>query len=130
MISQSLYRTGLPMVDLFFKRFATMIEMQLAFVSGGMITAPVSSKLKTPIQPRGEIARDASKEVETARDTGVKAEDHKKAQVRPEVQRAGRIIRATAGKRSRGLVVIQNPGKSKNHPNRGGDTKLRGTHKN
>ena len=120
MINQSLYRTGLPMVDLFFKSFATMIEMQLAFVSGGMITAPVSSKSKTPIQPRGEIARDASKEVE----------DHKKAQVRPEVQRAGRIIRATAGKRSRGLAVVQNRGKSKNHPNRGGDTKPRGAHKN
>lgn len=32
------------MVDLFFSSFATMIEMQRAFVSGGMMTAPVSAK--------------------------------------------------------------------------------------
>src|SRR5207302_4623517 len=34
----------LPMVDLFFHGFATMLEMQRAFVSGGMMTAPVSVK--------------------------------------------------------------------------------------
>ena len=123
-------RTGLPMVDLFFNSFATMIEMQRAFVSGGMMTAPVSSKSKAPIQPRGEIARETimKQEVETARDAGVRVEDQKKAQVHPEVWRAGR--RASAGEKSRGLAVIQNPGKRKNHPKPGGDTKPRGTHKN
>jgi len=44
MISQFSYRTGLPMVDLFFSSFATMLEMQRAFVSGGMMTTPVSAK--------------------------------------------------------------------------------------
>jgi uncharacterized protein (TIGR02271 family) len=43
MISQFSYRTGLPMVDLFFNSFATMLEMQRAFVSRGMMTAPVSA---------------------------------------------------------------------------------------
>ena len=123
-------RTGLPMVDLFFNSFATMIEMQRAFVSGGMMTAPVFSKSKAPSQPQGEIARETimKQEVETARDTGVRVEDQKKAQVHPEVWRAGR--RAAAGEKSRGLAVIQNTGKRKNHPNSGGDTKPRGTHKN
>jgi hypothetical protein len=123
-------RTGLPMVDLFFNSFATMIEMQRAFVSGGMMAAPVSSKSKAPIQPQGEIARETSmkQEVETARDTGVRVKDQKKAQVRPKVRRAGGI-RAAAGEKSRGLAVIQNPGKRKNHPKPGGDTKPRGTHK-
>jgi hypothetical protein len=42
--NQFSYRTGLPMVDLFFSSFATMLEMQRAFASGGMMTAPVSAK--------------------------------------------------------------------------------------
>ena len=73
-------RTGLPMVDLFFNSFATMIEMQRAFVSGGMMAAPVSSKSKAPIQPQGEVARETSmkQEVETARDTGVRVKDQKR----------------------------------------------------
>src|SRR6201982_1704142 len=44
MVNQFSYRTGLPMVDLFFSSFATMLEMQRAFASGGMMTAPVSAK--------------------------------------------------------------------------------------
>src|ERR1700693_6108371 len=125
-----IYRTGLPMVDLFFNGFATMIEMQRAFVSGGIKTTPVSLESKAPIQPQGEIARETSlkQEVETARDTGVKLKDQKKARAHPGVRRAGRI-RAAAGEKSRGAVV-QNPGKRKNQPSPGGHTKPRGTHKN
>jgi uncharacterized protein (TIGR02271 family) len=44
MVNQFSYRTGLPMVDIFFSSFATMLEMQRACVSGGMMTAPVSAK--------------------------------------------------------------------------------------
>ena len=44
------------MVDLFFNSFATMIEMQRAFILGGVMTAPVSSKPKAPIQPQVETA--------------------------------------------------------------------------
>ena len=44
MVTEFSNRTGLPMVDLFFHGFATMLEMQRAFVSGGMMTAPVSVK--------------------------------------------------------------------------------------
>ena len=40
MINQFSYRTGLPMVDLFFSSFATIFEMQRAFASRGMMTAP------------------------------------------------------------------------------------------
>ena len=52
MINQFSYRTGLPMVDLFFSGFATMLEMQRAFVSGGMMTAPVSAKFGHSDQSR------------------------------------------------------------------------------
>jgi uncharacterized protein (TIGR02271 family) len=52
MISQLSHRTGLPMVDLFFSSFATMLEMQRAFVSRGMMTAPVSAKVGHSDQSR------------------------------------------------------------------------------
>jgi stress response protein YsnF len=44
MVNQFSNRTGLPAVDLFFSGFATMLEMQRAFASGGMMTAPVSAR--------------------------------------------------------------------------------------
>jgi uncharacterized protein (TIGR02271 family) len=40
------------MVDLFFNSYATMLEMQRAFVSGGMMTAPVSAKFGHSDQSR------------------------------------------------------------------------------
>jgi uncharacterized protein (TIGR02271 family) len=52
MINQFSYRTGLPMVDLFFSSFATMLEMQRAFASGGMMIAPVSAKFGHSDQSR------------------------------------------------------------------------------
>ena len=52
MVNQFSYRTGLPMVDLFFSSFATMIEMQRAFVTGGTMTAPVSAKFGHSDQSR------------------------------------------------------------------------------
>ena len=44
MINQFSYRSSLPIVDLFFNSYATILEMQRAFLSGGMKTAPVSAK--------------------------------------------------------------------------------------
>lgn len=127
MVSGLLYRTGLPMVDLFFNSFATMIEMQRAFVLGGMMTAPVSSKPKAPLQPEIEIAREASKgqEVETARDTGVKVQERKRAQAHPAVRRARRIraARAAVSEKSRGRAVAQNPVRRKSHPRPDRETK-------
>ena len=122
MLSQ--YRTDFPMVDLFFNSFATMIEMQRAFVSGGMMIAGVSSTSTAPIQPPGEIARETSmkQEVETARDTGGRVKDQKKVQV---VRRSGRM-RAAAGEKSRRAAVFQNSGKRKNRPNPSRDMKRRG----
>jgi len=52
MVNQFSYRSGLPMVDLFFSSFATMLEMQRAFVSRGMMTAPVSAKFGHSDQSR------------------------------------------------------------------------------
>jgi stress response protein YsnF len=52
MVNQFSYRTGLPMVDLFFSSYATMLEMQRAFVSGRMMTAPVSAKFGHSDQSR------------------------------------------------------------------------------
>jgi uncharacterized protein (TIGR02271 family) len=52
MINQFSYRTGVPMVDLFFSSFATILEMQRAFVSGGTMTAPVSAKFGHSDQSR------------------------------------------------------------------------------
>jgi uncharacterized protein (TIGR02271 family) len=52
MVNQFSNRTGLPMVDLFFSSFATMLEMQRAFASGGMMTAPVSAKFSHSDQSR------------------------------------------------------------------------------
>ena len=123
MLSQ--YRTDFPMVDLFFNSFATMIEMQRAFVLGGMKIAGASSKSTAPIQSPGEIARATSmkQEVETARDTGGRVKDQKKAQVR----RSGR--RAAASEKSRRPAAFQNSGKRKNHPNPGREMKRRGTGK-
>ena len=120
MLSQ--YRTDFPMVDLFFNSFATMIEMQRAFVLGGMKIAGASSKSTAPIQPPGEIARATSmrQEVQTARDTGGRVKDQKKAQVR----RSGR--RAAASEKSRRPAVFQNSGKRKNRPNPSRDMKRRG----
>jgi hypothetical protein len=117
MITQFIYRTGVPLVDLFFNSFAAMIEMQRAFVSGGMMTAPVSSKPKAPIQPQGDIARQTSakQEVRIASETGAKVKDQKKVQVHPEVRRARRI-RAAPGKNSRELAGVQNLEKRKNTP--------------
>jgi uncharacterized protein (TIGR02271 family) len=57
MINQFSYRTGLPMVDLFFSSFATMVEMQRAFVSGGTMTAPVSAKFGHPDQSHTHQSR-------------------------------------------------------------------------
>ena len=119
MISQ--YRTGLPMVDLFFSSFATMIDMQRAFVLGGTMTVPVSKAL---VQPPGEIARETNmkQEVETARDTGL--DDQKKSPMRRPARAAvgersrGRAVRrparTAAGEKSPGRAVAQNPRKRKN----------------
>lgn len=52
MANQFSNRTGLPMVDLFFSSFATMLEMQRAFASGGMMTEPVSAKFSHSDQSR------------------------------------------------------------------------------
>ena len=41
MISQFTYRTGFPIFDLFCNGFATMLEMQRALVSRGMMAAPM-----------------------------------------------------------------------------------------
>ena len=110
-----------------------MIEMQRAFVLGGMMTAPVSSKPKAPLQPQVEIAREASKghEVESARDTGVKVEERKRAEAHPAVRRARRVraARAAASEKSRGQAVAQNPTRRKNHPHPGGETRRRGARK-
>ena len=118
MLSQN--RTDFPMVELFFNSFAAMIEMQRAFVSGGMMIAGVSSKLTAPIQPPGEIAGETSmkQEVETARDTGGRVKDQKKAQERR--------MRAAAGENSRRPAVFQNSGKRKNHPSHSREMKRRG----
>ena len=52
MVNQFSYRTGLPMADLFFSSFATMLEMQRTFVSRGMMTAPLSAKFGHSDQSR------------------------------------------------------------------------------
>jgi uncharacterized protein (TIGR02271 family) len=52
MINQFSCRSGLPIVDLFFSSYATMLEMQRAFLSGGMKTAPVSAKFGHSDQSR------------------------------------------------------------------------------
>jgi stress response protein YsnF len=52
LVNQFSYRSGLPMVDLFFGSFATMLEMQRAFVSRGMMTAPLSAKFGDSDQSR------------------------------------------------------------------------------
>ena len=52
MVNQFSYRSGLPMVDLFFSSYATMLEMQRAFVSRGMMTAPLSAKFGHSDQSR------------------------------------------------------------------------------
>src|SRR3954454_13908825 len=43
MNNQFPYRTGLPMLDLFFNGFATMFEMQRALASRGMMAVPMST---------------------------------------------------------------------------------------
>src|SRR3954453_24138025 len=43
LISQFPYRTGLPMLDLFFNCFATIFEVQRDLASRGIMAAPVST---------------------------------------------------------------------------------------
>lgn len=52
MFSQFSSRTGVPMVDFFFNGFATMLEMQRAFASGGTLTAPMTQNFGHPQQSR------------------------------------------------------------------------------
>jgi stress response protein YsnF len=54
MVTQFSSRTGLPMVDFFFNGVAAMLEMQRAFTSRGMLTAPISTKFG-PLQHSGHI---------------------------------------------------------------------------
>jgi stress response protein YsnF len=107
----------------------------------GEISRKIEESPKTPIQPQVETARETSlkaeerpkavaqPEVETARDTGVKVAEQKMADVHPQAEIAGGT-RTAAGEKSRGLAVAHNPRPRKYHTNPGGDTKLRGTHKN
>lgn len=55
MSSQFSSRTGLPMIDLFFNSFATMIEMQRAFASGSLLMAPMGMNFgrSQPSRPVG-----------------------------------------------------------------------------
>jgi uncharacterized protein (TIGR02271 family) len=62
MISQFSHRTGLPMVDLFFNSFATMLEMQRAFVWRGMMTAPVSAEFSHSDRSRRHFEIGATEE--------------------------------------------------------------------
>jgi hypothetical protein len=73
MSSQSSYR------NLFFNSLATMIDLQLAFVSGRFL-APEPAKSKSPVQAQAAISFEprVKQAVEPARAPGVTVEDQKK----------------------------------------------------
>jgi hypothetical protein len=154
MNSQFLYRTGITMVDLFFNSFATILEMQRAFVSGAQLPRPATAKFGHSDQsgrfetgPTGEQVipipkqeqRISKRQVQSAKAYRVRttAEVSRKAPNQPQ----GKTLRETslkAGvKASHDSGVVekqkktrgQNAGKRRNHPNLGGDTKPRSTRK-
>lgn len=154
MYSQLLYRTGITMADLFLNGFATILEIQRTFVSGGMVTAPAAAKFGhsdqsprfetgateeqlIPIPKRG--LRIGKRQVQSpkAYRVSTKAEVSPTAPNQPQVKTPRETSLKTGVKAAhvsgvveeQKKVQVQNPGRRKHHPNLGGDTKPRGTRK-
>jgi hypothetical protein len=151
MNSQFLYRTGITMVDLFFNSLTTILEMQRAYVSVGMVAAPATAKFGHSDQSR-RFERGATEEQvisipKRAQRIGkrqvLSAKAHRvstKAEVSPEAPqvKTPRETSLKAGVKAAhnsGVVEeqkklqVQNPGKRKDHPSLRSDTKPRHTGK-